>query len=103
MTTAVCVSCGALKTGAFTICPECGFTPTSEDDLVKSMYLNDHFWPLDALKEVGRGIKDGAPIDIKIDPAERQEMVDALHEEGMLPPPKTKSTALRLTCKSVRK
>ncbi len=44
MTAAVCLKCGCLKIGAFTECPDCGFSPETEDDQTKALALTD--WSL---------------------------------------------------------
>jgi len=43
MTTAICFKCGAMKFAAFTPCQTCGVTPSSDDDLVLSIAMTDHY------------------------------------------------------------
>ena len=59
MTIAVCFKCGATKWGAFTSCKECSAQPVSDDDLLKSLALTDHYLDHAALEDIGRCIKQG--------------------------------------------
>lgn len=61
MTTAVCVSCGSLKWGAFNPCSECSFRPSSDIDLAYSLALTDHYFDTEVLEQIGESIKNGDP------------------------------------------
>ncbi len=62
MTAAVCIKCGAMKVGAFTLCPKCKFTPESGADQARSILLSDHNMDRAALEQVGEKIAAGVPL-----------------------------------------
>jgi len=64
MTMAVCFKCGELKFGAFAPCQSCGVTPSSDDDLVFSIAMTDHYHSVADLKEMGQRIQDGHPPEL---------------------------------------
>lgn len=59
MTLAICLYCGASKFGAFTPCTGCGVRPASDDDLVVSLALTDHYNDAKTLNEYAGMIKKG--------------------------------------------
>lgn len=59
MTTAICFKCGKLKFGAFLECPKCGAIPQTEDDIIFSLAITDHYFDNDVLKQIGAEIKAG--------------------------------------------
>jgi hypothetical protein len=59
MTQAVCFKCGEIKLGSFTECKKCGAQPSSDDELMLSVALSDHYFDLEKLQEVGQQIKRG--------------------------------------------
>jgi hypothetical protein len=59
MTVAVCFKCGEIKFGAFSPCQSCGAEPKSDDDLVLSLAMTDHYHERPALQELGQKIKKG--------------------------------------------
>jgi hypothetical protein len=61
MTVAVCVKCGAIKHGAFNPCVACGERPASEDDLVYSLVLTDHYFPAETLQGISASMLAGKP------------------------------------------
>jgi len=61
MTVAVCVKCGAIKHGAFNPCRSCGERPASEDDLVYSLVLTDHYFPVETLQGISGSMLAGKP------------------------------------------
>jgi len=63
MTNAVCIKCGAIKFGAFNPCHECGFQP-SQDELMQSLQLTDHYHSLEELKRMGEAIAHGEDLMI---------------------------------------
>jgi hypothetical protein len=69
MTQAVCFNCGAIKWGAFNDCDHCNAHPSTDDELMISLALTDHYFDLAALKQTGQAIKAGRrptlPEDIK--------------------------------------
>jgi len=71
MTEAVCYKCGARKFGAFVPCPECHVAPKTEDALVMSLALTDHYFDLDVLSEIAESIRaDGEPPNLDADSRE---------------------------------
>ena len=61
MTTATCFNCGEIKFGAFVICPHCNKLPFSDDELILSLAMTDHYFQNDVLIQMGKSIKDGHP------------------------------------------
>jgi len=61
MTQAVCFSCGEMKFGAFTACKQCGKLPRTDDELVLSLAMTDHYFKLDTMLQMGQSVKDGHP------------------------------------------
>ena len=60
MTEAVCIKCGAMKVGALTGCPDCGFDPaSSREDSAKSLLLCDRFQSMEDLRSIAETIKAG--------------------------------------------
>ena len=53
ITVAVCTSCGSLKYGAFSRCPECNVRPTNDHEFVQSFAFCDRYLDMAALEEVG--------------------------------------------------
>jgi hypothetical protein len=71
MTRAVCYKCGARKDGAFIDCPECEAAPATEDTLVISLALTDHYFDLNVLSEIGESIrKNGKPPELNAESRE---------------------------------
>ena len=50
MTKAICWKCGEFKSGSVAPCPNCNADPETEDDLLKSLFLTDHYHDEDGLK-----------------------------------------------------
>ena len=59
MTEAVCFNCGDLKRGAFSNCENCGAHPQSDDDLMLSLAITDHYFDHAGLEQIGRDIAAG--------------------------------------------
>ena len=72
MTIAVCVKCGATKFGALTPCKECRQMPETEQEVIYSVALSDHFLDVEKLKEIARSIKNGQYIRLT---AEQEELL----------------------------
>lgn len=62
MTVAVCIKCGAMKTGALSPCDQCGFDPHSDEDKARSVVLSDHHFPDEELARISERIKAGQPV-----------------------------------------
>ena len=78
MTTAICISCGEEKRGAWTLCPSCNHVPEGKTELAKSVLLSDHYLSQSELKAVGDKIKSGETI--KYDQLELAELAATLEE-----------------------
>jgi hypothetical protein len=61
MTQAVCFKCGKMKHGAFTNCPHCGGRPVTDDELVLSLAITDHYFDLATMKQIGADVAEGKP------------------------------------------
>jgi hypothetical protein len=59
MTQAVCFACGEIKLGAFNACGACRQRPVSDDSLMLSLAIMDHFFDGTALKRIGQDVKLG--------------------------------------------
>ncbi len=71
MTTAVCFKCGSLKFGSFCPCPECHERPRTEDDLIISLAMSDHYFDLSTLEQMGEAVRThGQPPDLDPDSKE---------------------------------
>jgi len=67
MTTAVCFQCGHLKTGSFMPCEHCQAKPLSDDELIVSLAMSDHYFDQPTLESMGQYIREnGHPP--KLDP-----------------------------------
>jgi Sigma-70 factor, region 1.1 len=62
VTTAVCVSCGARKTGVFTECSECDYLPETEREVIYSLACSDRHRDVADLDQISRDIADGARV-----------------------------------------
>ena len=64
MTKAVCWRCGDFKFGAFVPCSSCGGDPATEDDLLVSFSLTDHFLDEEQLLFYSKRIKSGSTLQL---------------------------------------
>jgi hypothetical protein len=65
MTKAVCFSCGSIKWGSLTRCENCRATPVSDEELLQSLVLSDHYFDAKQLDEFGKGIASGVKMKIE--------------------------------------
>jgi hypothetical protein len=65
MTKAVCFSCGSIKWGSLTRCGNCRTTPVSDEELLQSLVLSDHYFDAKKLDEFGKSIASGVKIKIE--------------------------------------
>ena len=80
MTTAVCFKCGEIKFGAFIVCTGCKSEPITEDELVLSLVMTDHYFGINALRNMSYDIKSGKELILS------NETMDYLSESiGVLP------------------
>jgi len=82
MTAAVCFRCGKIKFGAFVPCPKCGAEPRSEDDLVLSLAMTDHYFGPEDLEAMGRRVAEGDPP--RLAPETHADLVATLRESGIM-------------------
>jgi hypothetical protein len=59
MTQAVCVKCGEIKHGAFTNCHHCAARPVTDDELVISLAMTDHYFEATTMKQMGAAVAAG--------------------------------------------
>ncbi|MEI7931734.1 MAG: hypothetical protein WCI21_01575 [Alphaproteobacteria bacterium] len=64
MTQAVCFKCGAIKFGAFTACKSCDGTPQSDEDLIMSLAMTDHYFDEKTLQQMGDDIRAGKKLTL---------------------------------------
>ena len=64
MTQAVCIHCGSMKFGAVNLCNSCGFRPSSEDEIIRSVAMSDHYFKIDILEDTGQKIRSGQEVTI---------------------------------------
>ncbi|QDT27810.1 hypothetical protein [Gimesia panareensis] len=62
MTTAVCFQCGHLKFGSFMPCDQCQARPRTDDEMIASLAMSDHYFDQPTLEQMGQYIQEhGAP------------------------------------------
>lgn len=62
MTTAVCFQCGHLKFGSFLPCDQCQARPRTEDEMIVSLAMSDHYFDQPTLEQMGQYIQEhGVP------------------------------------------
>lgn len=82
MTQAVCFNCGAIKWGAFSNCENCGSRPKSDDELMVSLALTDHYFDLAKLHQIGRDVAGGkAP---QLDQATKEGLRPAIEQAKVM-------------------
>jgi ribosomal protein L40E len=59
MALAICINCGAQKTGAFMECNGCGFEPSRAKDKARSIFLSEHHFSKDDLEIASKIINAG--------------------------------------------
>lgn len=64
MTTAVCIHCGNIKFGAVNLCNYCGFCPSTEDEIIRSVAMSDHYFKIDVLESMSQRIRSGQEVTI---------------------------------------
>jgi hypothetical protein len=65
-----------MKFGAFVACKQCGKTPRTDDDLIMSLAMTEHYFKIDTMQQMGQAIKDGRPPHL--DEATRKNLLDNL-------------------------
>ncbi len=76
LTKAVCFNCGEFKLGAFRACSLCKRGPETDDQLVMSLALTDHYFDLQTLKVMGKDIKNGKVL--QLDEQTRENLLSSL-------------------------
>lgn len=51
MTTALCIFCGEMKIGAFSVCDKCNHPPSGDEEL--DIFFTDWHYPEEALEQFG--------------------------------------------------
>jgi hypothetical protein len=78
MTQAVCFSCGDLKVGAFTVCSSCGIRPKTDEDMVLSLAMTDHYFDISTLKRMSEMVQRGERVEL--DESTREKLLNGLVE-----------------------
>lgn len=81
MTYAVCFCCGQEKGSAFVPCSACGARPVSEDDLVLSLGLTDHYNEIAQVRRFGELIAAGTPL--RLDPSTESKLREDIRAFGL--------------------
>ncbi len=58
MTKAVCFQCGHLKFGSFLPCDQCQAKPQTDDELIVSMAMSEHYFDQATLESMGEYTKE---------------------------------------------
>ena len=61
MTVAVCLECGTVKTGAWSVCPTCGYQPQGEEELARSLLVSDNCIARETLEAMAERRRMGEP------------------------------------------
>lgn len=83
MTQAVCFECGEMKHGAFTECSHCGERPVTDDELVLSLAMTDHYFDSTTMKQIGAAVAEGKPPNL--DEESRQDLLKQLENARKTP------------------
>lgn len=59
MTSAVCLLCGHIKTGAWVVCPGCRHQPKTLEDRARHLITTSHYLKPDKLEAIAQEIKAG--------------------------------------------
>lgn len=86
MTQAVCFKCGAIKFGAikfgaFCPCPDFQAMPKCEEDLAISLAMTDHYFDLDALKQIGASVRERGEPPL-LHPETREHILATIRSAG---------------------
>ena len=85
MTQAVCFKCGELKLGSFCRCNICQSVPRTDEELVLSLAMSDHYFDLEVLEQMSDVIKSGQQINLSKDTREEMfELIGEMRSEGIL-------------------
>ncbi|WP_298862714.1 hypothetical protein [uncultured Gimesia sp.] len=58
MTKAVCFQCGHIKFGSFLPCDQCQAKPQTDEELIVSMAMSDHYFDQVSLESMGEYTKE---------------------------------------------
>jgi hypothetical protein len=83
MTQAVCFKCGEMKHGVFTKCSHCGERPVTDDELVLSLAMTDHYFDSTTIKQMGAAVAGGKPPNL--DEKSRQDLLKQLENARKTP------------------
>lgn len=73
----------ALKLDTFTKCPHCGVRPATNDELVLSLAMTDHYFDLTTMKQIGAAVAEGEPPNL--DEKSRQDLSKRLENARKTP------------------
>ena len=73
----------ALKLDTFTKCPHCGGRPVTDDELVLSLAMTDHYFDLTTMKQMGAAVAEGKPPNL--DEKSRQDLLKQLENARKTP------------------
>lgn len=59
MTVAICYKCGEFKKYAFAPCPKCHTVPHTDEELMLSLVMSDHYFDRTILEQDSKAIKEG--------------------------------------------
>ena len=83
MTAAVCLECGSMKTGAWTLCPGCKHLPQALEDKARHLITTDLYLKPQQLEAVSQQIKAGQAFQFV--PEQVQAVVAELRRLGKDP------------------
>ena len=78
MTQAVCFKCGAMKFGAFVSCTACNEEPKTDDELISSLSMTDHYFDMPTLQAIAAKVREGDPPSL--DDASKKILLKDLNE-----------------------
>jgi hypothetical protein len=94
MTVAVCLKCGAMKTGAWTPCPECHDEPQTEQEKARYLMASDQHLNQSDMKAVSRTVKEGRRINFVS--TEVSSIAEAIHQIENSPEEKLRRKRFKL-------
>lgn len=65
MTDAVCLKCGAMKSGAFTSCPQCHHLPWNSEDKDRHIMASEFFLSRTVLEDISWRVRNGLPVQFE--------------------------------------
>ncbi len=72
-----------MKHDTFTKCPHCGVRPATDDELVLSLAMTDHYFDLTTMKQIGAAVAEREPPNL--DEKSRQDLSNRLENARKTP------------------